>query len=179
MNEIERYGISAGQVYVPADGSKGCLIVRNVHLYADVGDVVVYDELQDKHYRIDAFKLAKVRYQLSAQCTEGERLALVKSLRAGEAASQEQTRAADLIEALAAQVAAMQADARRGKHLVDNAEWRTLENEQGGTRTWLSVQVRGGADLSCKAFRALAVDEVIAKGLPAAKSAQPFEQVQE
>jgi len=62
--DYERYNIAPGQVYVPADGSRNRLIVRDVLTYADAGDVVVYDEKQNCERRIDAFKLAMVRYVL-------------------------------------------------------------------------------------------------------------------
>lgn len=163
MTAIERYGIVLGQVYVPADGSKGRLIVRDIHSYADVDDVVVYDELQGKERRIDAFKLSTVRYRLAEHSTFEERKALIGQLRAGEADHDQQARAAQLILALASQLDAQAADVRRGKYVVENAEWRTLNDEQDGLRTWLSVRVKDGANLDCKAFRALALDEVIAR----------------
>jgi hypothetical protein len=64
MKGNERYGIAVGQVYVAADGSKNRLTVRDVETYADCDDVVVFDEAQGIERRIDAFKLAKVRYSL-------------------------------------------------------------------------------------------------------------------
>jgi hypothetical protein len=64
MFDYQRYGIALDQVYVPADGSKNRLIVKDVEEYAEVGDVIVFDEAQGELRRIDAFKLAKVRYQL-------------------------------------------------------------------------------------------------------------------
>lgn len=66
MSAYKRYGIEVGQVYVPADGSKNRLTVRDVETYADCDDVVVFDEVQGVERRIDAFKLAKVRYSLLA-----------------------------------------------------------------------------------------------------------------
>lgn len=60
---IERYGIEVGQVYVAADGSGHCLLVRDVQTFANCDDVVVFDEQEGIERRIDAFKLAKVRYQ--------------------------------------------------------------------------------------------------------------------
>lgn len=59
-------GIENGQVYVPADGSKNELLVVDCETYADVDDVVVFDKLQQKERRIDAFKLAMVRYTLAS-----------------------------------------------------------------------------------------------------------------
>jgi nucleoside-triphosphatase THEP1 len=64
MSTYKRYGIEVGQVYVPADGSKNRLTVRDVETYSDCDDVVVFDEIQGIERRIDAFKLAKVRYSL-------------------------------------------------------------------------------------------------------------------
>lgn len=66
MYDYERYGIKVDQVYVPADGSKNELKVIDVTTYADVGDVVVYDTKNQTNRRIDAFKLAMVRYSLKA-----------------------------------------------------------------------------------------------------------------
>ena len=60
----QRYGIEPKQVYVPADGSKNRLTVVDVETFADADDVVVFDEVQGKERRIDAFKLAMVRYCL-------------------------------------------------------------------------------------------------------------------
>lgn len=65
MKGFERYGIAVDQVYVPADGSQNRLTVRDVQRYADCDDVVVFDEAQGVERRIDAFKLARVRYTLS------------------------------------------------------------------------------------------------------------------
>lgn len=67
MKAYQRYGIAVGQVYVPADGSQNRLTVRDVETYADCDDVVVFDEAQGIERRIDAFKLAKVRYSLHTQ----------------------------------------------------------------------------------------------------------------
>jgi hypothetical protein len=62
-----RYNIEIGQRYVPADGSGGSLIVVDVAKYADCDDIVVYDTIKKSERRIDAFKLAMVRYTLSAE----------------------------------------------------------------------------------------------------------------
>lgn len=59
-----RYGIGVGQVYLSADGSKNRLTVRDVDTFAACGDVVVFDEMLKTERRIDAFKLARVRYAL-------------------------------------------------------------------------------------------------------------------
>ena len=67
MSTYLRYGIEPGQVYVRADGTAGRLIVLDVETYADCDDVVVFDEVQGVERRIDAFKLAKVRYCLYTQ----------------------------------------------------------------------------------------------------------------
>jgi len=60
----KRYGIERKQVYVPADGSMNRLTVVDVETYADCDDVVVFDEAQGQERRVDAFKLAMVRYSL-------------------------------------------------------------------------------------------------------------------
>ncbi len=64
MNAYQQYGIARGQVYVPADGSKNRLVVRDVTTLAEVDDVIVFDEGQGIERTIDAFKLAMVRYAL-------------------------------------------------------------------------------------------------------------------
>ena len=61
---MSKYGIENGQRYVPADGSSGCLIVVDAEIHASCDDVVVYDMISGKDYRMDAFKLAMVRYKL-------------------------------------------------------------------------------------------------------------------
>ncbi len=67
MSGAERYGIEVGQVYVPADGSANRLVVRDVTSFADCDDIVVFDQRQGIERRIDAFKLARVRYSLQPQ----------------------------------------------------------------------------------------------------------------
>lgn len=62
-----RYNIEIGQRYVPADGSGGSLVVTDVTKYADCDDIVVYDTIKKSERRIDAFKLAMVRYTLSTE----------------------------------------------------------------------------------------------------------------
>lgn len=64
-----KYGIKVGQIYTPADGSNGKLVVKDITTFSDVGDVVVYDELEKQERRIDAFKLAMVRYTLDESAT--------------------------------------------------------------------------------------------------------------
>ena len=64
MYAYQRYGIEVGQKYVPADGSKGELTVTDVETYKDCDDVLVWDSQHSLIRRIDAFKLAMVRYQL-------------------------------------------------------------------------------------------------------------------
>jgi hypothetical protein len=64
MFNHQRYKIEVGQRYVPADGSINTLTVLDVEKYADVGDVVVHDYVQNVERRIDCFKLAMVRYCL-------------------------------------------------------------------------------------------------------------------
>ena len=61
----EHYGIKNGQQYSPANGSKTpILTVLDVDMYADCDDVIVYDSSTQSARRIDAFKLAMVRYSL-------------------------------------------------------------------------------------------------------------------
>jgi hypothetical protein len=60
------YGIENGQVYRAADGVSGSVKVIDCETYADVDDVVVENE-HGIQYRIDAFKLAMVRYYLVNQ----------------------------------------------------------------------------------------------------------------
>lgn len=65
MYEYERYGIRVGQVYSAADGiSLSRLTVVDVDTHRVCADVVVRDELSGVECRIDAFKLAMVRYKL-------------------------------------------------------------------------------------------------------------------
>jgi hypothetical protein len=65
MKDYERYKIKVGQIYKPVDGSYNRLTVEDVTTYADCGDVVVFDTLLTYNRRIDAFKLAMVRYTLA------------------------------------------------------------------------------------------------------------------
>lgn len=62
-----------------------------------------------------------------------------------------------------------EADARRGRYVVQNAEWRRNEG-----RTYLMVRVPGGSDLSCVATRERALDAVIA-GVLGTSNDQPRE----
>jgi len=68
MRDHERFGIKVGQVYLRADGSSGRVKVVDVDTYGDVGDVVVNNSV--KEYRIDCFKLARVRYYLEEEVSE-------------------------------------------------------------------------------------------------------------
>lgn len=52
---------------MPADGSQNRLTVRDVETYANCDEVVVFDEAQSIERRLDAFKLAMVRYSLSSR----------------------------------------------------------------------------------------------------------------
>lgn len=65
--DYKKYGIEVGQIYVPADGSKGELEVIDVSKYEKQGDIIVRNRVGStagKETRIDAFKLAMTRYQL-------------------------------------------------------------------------------------------------------------------
>lgn len=79
MKAYERYGIEVGQVYVPADGSHNCLVVRDVETYADCDDVVVFDERRQEERRIDAYKLARVRYYLADFKAGEDKLELMRA----------------------------------------------------------------------------------------------------
>ncbi len=57
------YGIQHGQIYKSADGTGLTLKVIDCETYADVYDVVV-ERPDGYRYRIDSFKLARVRYIL-------------------------------------------------------------------------------------------------------------------
>ena len=61
-----------------------------------------------------------------------------------------------------ARAEAAEADARRGRFVVDRAQWRRSVDEHDVRRSWLFVQVADHADLSCKAARASALDAAIA-----------------
>lgn len=68
MSPIERYGIKVGQRYARADGADHILEVTDTTTFAHCDDVVVKETicgltLRDVR-RIDAFKLAMVRYSL-------------------------------------------------------------------------------------------------------------------
>ena len=60
----QKYGIEVGQLYTPADGSTGMLEVTDVDTFQEIDDVVVKPVSGGDVYRIDAFKLAMVRYNL-------------------------------------------------------------------------------------------------------------------
>lgn len=65
MTRIERYGIKVGQVYDRADGADAPVVVTDTTSHADVDDVVIeYVNGTPNPHRIDAFKLARVRYFL-------------------------------------------------------------------------------------------------------------------
>jgi hypothetical protein len=55
-------GVAKGQVYVPADGAKDELTVLSVDPKTE--DATVKSKASGKEYKIDCFKLAKVRYSL-------------------------------------------------------------------------------------------------------------------
>jgi hypothetical protein len=62
------YGIADGQIYLAADGSKAGHVVVDAIGFAHVNDVIVRPFDANGFYaerRIDAFKLARVRYTLS------------------------------------------------------------------------------------------------------------------
>lgn len=63
MSAVTKYGIENGQMYTAADGSGLTVQVIDADTYAYCDDVVVRNH-QGNEYRIDAFKLAMVRYSL-------------------------------------------------------------------------------------------------------------------
>lgn len=63
MKDYQKYGIEVGQIYKSADGSNGNLLVLDVERFANCGDVIVEDHT-GLIRKIDAFKLAMVRYCL-------------------------------------------------------------------------------------------------------------------
>ena len=72
MSLIERFGIEVGQVYYAADGSDHTLEVVDTTTFADCDDVVCKETVGEATMlntrRIDAFKLARVRYYLCEEC---------------------------------------------------------------------------------------------------------------
>jgi len=65
---IDRYGIKVGQVYAAADGAEHMVEVVDTSTFADCDDVVIKESIGGLTLsgtrRIDAFKLARVRYYL-------------------------------------------------------------------------------------------------------------------
>lgn len=62
------YGVADGQIYLAADGSRSGHVVVDAHRFAMVNDVIVWPFDATTFYqerRIDAFKLARVRYYLA------------------------------------------------------------------------------------------------------------------
>lgn len=157
----ERYGIEVGQVYVPADGSHSRLIVRDVLTHADRDDVVVFDEHLQEERHIDAYKLARVRYYLADFRDSEDKLQMLRALREGRASAEQQQRLAQLFQAMQSAMREQRADVRRGRFIVDHGEWRYLDDEREGKRTWLCARVAPDADLSCIGTRASALDAAI------------------
>jgi ribosomal protein S28E/S33 len=157
----KHYGIEVGQVYARADGTPGRLTVRDVLTFAEVDDVVVFDETQGEERRIDAFKLAKVQYYLVDFSSGDEKRELLRALRTGEARPDQQRLISQLFQAQATTLQEQQIHSRRGQFVVDHAEWRCLEDPREGKRTWLALRVAPDVDLCCKGFRAKALDEAI------------------
>ena len=71
---MNKYGISVGQIYIAADGSKCGHLVTDVTSFADCGDVVTTpfnpNGFKQAGNRIDAFKLAMVRYSLASEAPD-------------------------------------------------------------------------------------------------------------
>jgi hypothetical protein len=71
VNNIERYGIAVAQVYERADGTDCPVRVVDVTTYAHCDDVVIECvNGAEPPTRIEAFKLARVRYCLKVDATE-------------------------------------------------------------------------------------------------------------
>ena len=69
MNDYKKYEIENGQIWLAADGGHYGHVVIDVKKFATVDDVVVLpfteNGLATNTQRIDAFKLAQVRYYKS------------------------------------------------------------------------------------------------------------------
>lgn len=63
----EKYGVFVGQFYDRADGAFQVVKVIDTETYKHCGDVVVQDIITLEKYRIDAWKLRFVRYNLLEQ----------------------------------------------------------------------------------------------------------------
>lgn len=161
MTAYRHYDIEPGQVYARADGAPGRVIVRDVTTFAEVGDVVVYDEAQGVERRIDAFKLARVRYYLVDFSSGNEQRELMRAMLEGNASPNQQQRIAQLFRAMQTTMQEQAADVRRARFVIDVGEWRCREDPRDGKRTWLCVRVADDADLSCKGTRAAALDDAI------------------
>lgn len=160
MKDYQLYGIEPGQVYVPADGSIHYLTVHDVESYADCADVVVLDRCAGAGRRIDAFKLARVRYVL-VHPSNDEMTWLLKTLKSGKADIFQQRHAAQLVQVLHQMLEDQAVHAQRGRFVVDHGESHRSENERDGQRTWLCARVADDASLSCQAARADALDAAI------------------
>lgn len=161
MSAYPLYGIEVGQVYASIDGAHRRVTVRDVLRFASVGDVVVLDEATQEERRISAYRLAKVSHYL-VDFNEGEnRRALFKALHEGTATPEQQGRLAQLVLAMQNAMQEQQANVRRGHFMVDHGEWRYLDDEREGKRTWLCAKVAPDADLSCKGTRARELDAAI------------------
>jgi hypothetical protein len=162
MNSALRYSIEPGQVYARMDGGPGRVVVRDVSTFAEADDVVIYDELNDEERRVSAFNLAKTRYYLVDFSNGDTQRDLLHALRNGQANEEQQRKAAQLFLSMRGAMEEQRPDVRRGRFIVDNGEWRYLEDDRDGKRTWLCIRVAPDADLSCKGTRASALDQAMA-----------------
>lgn len=159
MHDYQRYGIAVGQIYEPASGARGRIVVRDVETYADCGDVVVFDEAQGIERRIDAFKLAMVRYCLVDVEEEADKREMLQAMREGRASPEQQKRMASVLQAMEEDMNFQLYYARRGKYVGDHGE---LHTEPDGKQTWLCVRVVApGAALDNRASRMMALDAAI------------------
>lgn len=163
MNAYERYDIQVGQVYVPTDGTRNRLIVRDVLMHVERGEVVVYDEFLKDERLVDAYRLARARHYLVDVPGDNNKLELLRAHREGRAEPEQQQLLVQLFTAMENAMSGQREDVLRGRHLVDNGEWRYLEDEREGKRTWLCVRVRPDADLSCQGTRAAELDLAISR----------------
>jgi len=158
MNAHRIYGIEPGQVYALLDGSPGRVIVRDVTTLAEIDDIVVFDEQMSEERRIGAYTLARGRYYLVDYASGDSKSELLRALREGDATPPQQRRLAALFKAQQDALAEQLVHASRGRFFVDNGEWRYLDDEREGMRTWLSIRVANNAHLGSKGSRADALD---------------------
>lgn len=112
LNEAEaKYGVKNGQIYVSASdlgrgvAKKHRVKVVDVEKYKFCDDVVIKDLTTGEERRIDAFKLAKVRYSLEESTTEFKLQVFDKSKKKWDDLSDELVSSDDALEFLNSDVA--------------------------------------------------------------------------